>query len=233
VSERRTESLLRELVDGLEPVRPVPTVRGLVLAVVGAFAVAAALNGIWPGLTFAPPPAWRSLPFLALLAGLATAAAGSLRAVATGAIPGREAAARSGRRVAVAGALLATAGGVAGVAAADDVMAHFPLGVTVACACRASLLAVLPAAVLCVYLTRAFERRPRVGAAFACLGAAALGAAWVHATCPLLEPLHGLLGHWVGPAGVGLLLALPVSLWLGQRGGAPPPTSPGGASPAP
>ena len=79
---------------------------------------------------------------------------------------------------------------------------------------RASALGVVPALFLCAFLARALERGPAVGAAFASLGAFALGALAVHTSCSNDEPLHLLLGHSLTPFAAALLLAFPLSWWV-------------------
>ena len=210
--------MLEGLVQNLEPVKPIPQLRSVFLMLALIFGVAVLLNLLWIGLSLAPLSAWLHPPFLVLLIGLVVTAGGSMLAAVTGAIPGREGLARMGRRTAWAGALMASLGGILGLAGADNVVARFPLGITVACAWRASALGAVPAAALCVYLARAFERRPAVGAVFACVGAVTLGSGLVHASCPSREALHLLIGHWVAPLGLALLLALPFSLLIRQLG---------------
>ena len=213
--------MLEGLVQNLEPVRPIPPLRSLFLTLALIFGVAVVLNLLWVGFSFTPHSAWRQAPFLVLLIGLVVTAAGSMLAAVSGAIPGREGLARRGRRTACAGALMASLGGILGLAGADNVVAPFPLSITVACAWRASALGAVPAAALCIYLARAFERRPGVGAVFACVGAVTMGSGLVHASCPSREALHLLLGHWIAPLGLALLLALPFSLLIRQRGRGP------------
>ena len=216
MTDPRTDSVVQGLIQDLEPVRPVPRLRNLGIALVLVFAVAVVMNLLWVGLTLAPSAAWQRPSFLILLAGLAATASGSLLAAAAGAIPGREVAVRAGRGLAVLGAVAATLGGVLGVVLADGAVASlpFPWGATAMCASRAGALGTVPAAMLCIYLARAFERRPGLGSVFVCVGAVALGSAVVHASCPSQEGLHLFLGHWVAPAGLALVLALPCSLLI-------------------
>jgi hypothetical protein len=208
--------MLEGLVQKLEPVRPIPQLWSLFLMLALIFGVAVVLNLLWVGLSFRPLSAWLHAPFLVLLIGLVVTAGGSMLAAVSGAIPGREGLARGGRRTAWAGALVASLGGGLGLAAADNVVAQFPLSITLACAWRASALGAVPAAALCVYLARAFERRPGMGAIFACVGAVTMGAGLVHASCPAGDARHLLVGHWVAPLGLALLLALPFSLLIRQ-----------------
>jgi len=218
VSERGTEVMLEGLVENLEPVKPIPPLRSVFRMLALIFGVAALVNLLWVGRSLAPLSAWLHPPFWLLLIGLVVTAGGSMLAALTGAIPGRERLARMGRGTAWAGALMASLGGILGLAAADPVVARFPLGITVACAWRACALGAVPAAALCVYLARAFERRPGVAAIFACVGAVTLGSGLVHTSCPSRESLHLLLGHWLAPLGLALLLALPFSLLIRRLG---------------
>jgi hypothetical protein len=218
MSERRTESLLRELPRNLEPVRPMPRLRTLVVAAVAAFALTLAIDGLLghPLPLVAGGVAWADGGFLTLLAGLLLTAAGAILAALAGAVPGRERAAAAGWRVAVAGVAVAASAGcwaLLGFAGADSEGA---LDLGFECAGRASLLGVVPALVLCVFLARAFERRPLLGAGAAAVGALALGAAAVHASCANGGVLHMLLGHWLTPFAAALLLAAPLSLGVSR-----------------
>lgn len=219
--ERSSESLARDLARDAEPVRPMPRLRVLLVGVGAAFGVAvlvsAALGQPLPVL--APGVHWGDPAFLMVLVGLLLSAAGAVPGSLAGAVPGRERAARLGRRVALAGACVASAGGVWAVMRADSLAEALPLGSSLGCAGRASALGLVPALFLCVLLSRAYERRPLAGAALASLGALALGALVVHASCADGGPLHVLLGHWVTPFAAALLLALPLSWLVGRPGG--------------
>ena len=214
MSQRSTETLLRELQEGLRPVRPIPRLRSMLLATLGAFALTLGIDGLLghPIPAFARGVAWGDPAFLGVLAGLLLTAAGGISAALAGAVPGRERVAYWGRALAGAGLLLAAAaaGGAALRGPTADSAAALVTGFE--CASRASALGFVPALVLCVFLARALECRPRVGAAVAASGAVALGAAAVHASCADSGGLHMLLGHWLTPFGIALLLAWPLSL---------------------
>jgi hypothetical protein len=120
--------------------------------------------------------------------------------------------ARWGLAVALVGACTAAAAGLWALARADAAGASVALSASVQCGGRASVLGVLPALLLCVFLARAFERRPLLGACLGATGALALGAVAVHTSCADGRALHVLLGHWLTPIAAALLLALPLSL---------------------
>ena len=218
MGDRATEPLLRELVQGLAPVRRIPRPRTVVLGALALWllmlGVQALLGG--PRPFSVPGGFWGDPPFLVVLAGLVLTAGGGMVAAVAGAIPGRERAQRVALRVALLGALLASGGGLWAVGRAELVGPALPMTSSLQCMGRASALGVVPALFLCAFLSRAFERRPGVGAAFASLGAFALGALAVHTSCSNHEPLHLLLGHSLTPFAAALLLALPLS-WLVRR----------------
>lgn len=213
MSERRTESLLNELPRDLEPVKPIPRLRTLVLVALAAFALALAADGLLghPLPVLADGVAWADPGFLAVLAGLLLTSAGAIVAALAAAVPGREQAARAGSGAAAAGFAVAAVAAVWGVLQSGG-EAGGGLFPGVQCASRASLLGVVPAIVLCAFLALACERRPLLGAGAAAVGALALGAAAVHASCVQGDALHVLLGHWLTPLAVALVLAAPLSL---------------------
>jgi hypothetical protein len=203
--------LIRQLVQGLEPVRPIPRLRWLVAGALAAFAAGLALQGLLGG----PLPggvagvAWGAPAHLLVLTGLLLASGGCIVAALAGAVPGREAAARGGRRVALAGALLASAAGLGALLGAGASEQTFALRPSLWCAGRSGLLGLTPALFLCAFLARAVAHRPFLGAGFACVGAVVLGVAAVHASCPDGGALHVLVGHGVSPFALALVLALP------------------------
>ena len=162
---------------------------------------------------------WTDPVFLVVLMGLAVTAGGGIVAALAGAVPDREVEARRGRLALIVGVLLASGGVVGGLVQADAVETALPFASSFRCGGRAAALGVPPAFVVCFFLARAFERRPLLGAALASLGALALGALTVHASCSGGGPLHLLLGHWLTPFAAALVLALPLSLLARPRRG--------------
>ena len=218
MADRTTEPLLRDLVRGLAPVQRIPRPRTVVLGALALWLLmlgAQALLG-GPRPLSVPGGFWRDSPFLIVLAGLVLTAAGATVAAVAGAIPGREPTQRVGQRVALLGVVLASGGGLWAVGRAELVGPALPMTSSLQCMGRASALGVVPAVFLCGFLVRALERRPGIGAVFACLGAFALGALAVHTSCTQDEPMHLLLGHSLTPFAAALLLALPLS-WLVRR----------------
>ncbi len=221
MTERSSESLIEGLARELEPVRPIPRLRTVALSVLGVFAavlgVYALLGGVLPlGASGVP---WSDPVFLCVLAGLASTAGGGILAALAGAVPDREAEARRGRLVLAVGVLLVAAGALAGLLRADALEPALPIASSLQCGGRATVLGLVPALVVCVFLARAYERRPLLGAGAAALGALALGAVAVHTTCSGGGPLHLLIGHGLTPFAAALVLALPLSLLVRRRGG--------------
>ncbi len=211
--ERPTDDLLAELTGDLEAVTPIPPVRRTLSLVMAGLAAAVAVSAMlgFPAPGFAPGIPWSSPAFLALFAGLAAVAAGGLAAGLAGAVPGRDAVVRLGVRVAGVGALLIVATVIALALQPGGLAPRLPLAATLACLARAVALAVVPALVACVAVARAFDVRQRSGAVWTCVGAGALGALVVHATCAATGAAHVLLGHVVEPA----LVAVAIGALLG------------------
>lgn len=213
MSARPTEPMLRELASDLKPVRPIPRLRTVAVAVLAVWLLAVVVDWILGG---APPRVgaggpWSGAGFLGVLAGLAVTAAGATLTALAGAVPGREGEARVGLRLAVLGLLLAAGGGVWAVSTAGDPAVGDPLGTGLSCLRHAALMGIPPALVTSVFLARALARRPRLGAACALAGGVALGALVVHTGCTHEGALHMLLGHALAPFAVALLLAFPLA----------------------
>jgi len=225
LSDRRTETLVRELTDDLQPVRRIPRLRTVALLVLAVGGAAAAANTAITGWPF--PLVTARLPsgegsFLMMLAGLALAAGGALVAALAGAVPGRDVAARSGRLSAVVGVALAVGGATWWALMTGAKEAVLPLSSCFGCASHALALALPPALVVGLFLGRALARRPLALSAFAATGVLALGAGFVHASCTDGGALHVALGHVVAPLVLAPLLAWPLS-WLASRGAEPVP----------
>ncbi|MBW2270002.1 MAG: hypothetical protein JRH16_15650 [Deltaproteobacteria bacterium] len=215
--ERSTEALLQELCQDLTPVRPLGSLRVTACVLAGVFALALAASGMLglplPGLTSGVP--WRSAAFLALLLGLGLLAAGGLTVALAGAIPGRDALECVGRRMAWAGlgVCIATSLGWClspGALGGGEV----PLAASLNCLARAAGLALPPALAAGVFLARAYECRRLMGGVWACVGAVALGAWAVHASCSAGDAAHVVLGHVLEPLAVAALVGALIAPWL-------------------
>ncbi len=215
MTERSSEALLRELARGLEPVRRIPRLRAGLAAALGLWLVALAAH---QALGFPSPRldagAWRSLSFLAVLAGLALLAGGGVLAALAAAVPGREHLGRAARGGALLG--LALAAGAAATAAGGGLAAGLgpAFGTSAGCLLRAAALGLAPALAAAVFAARALPRRPLLTAAIAGLGGVGLGALAVHLSCAEGNALHVLLGHALAPLLAAALLALPLAALL-------------------
>jgi hypothetical protein len=219
MSERATETLLQELTRELAPVQPVTSLRVVACVLAGVFALAVAASGVLglplPGL--APGVPWDSASFLAVLLGLGALALGGLVAGLAGAIPGREALAQSGRWLGWAGLGVCAAAALTWCLSPGALRSDVPLFATLTCFARAAALAAFPALAASIFLARAYERRARMGGVWIWLGAVALGASAVHASCSAGGAPHVLLGHLLEPLAVAALMGALVAPWL-RRG---------------
>jgi len=192
----RTEDLIADLAGRVTPVRPLlpPAVRALAW-----FALAAA----WGGVGVAAFGARSDLTvrllqpdylWIAALAVLTSMFAVVVSLILS--IPGAER--TPVLRVSTVGILgLWTATMVRAVVAAGRGLPvstdpHWPV-----CAMRVLVVGVLPALVLWVMIRRGTALRLGWTAAMAALAAASVGALAVHVACPLDDPGHGFLGHFV------------------------------------
>jgi hypothetical protein len=208
----RTEERIRELAARLEPVRPIPPLVALVAAALGlclaAVAAEWAFGGL--GLRVRRDDAWTDPAYLAALAGIALVAFGAFGAALASAVPGREAAARLGDRVALAGLGLGLAGALWAVAREGPQISAQQLHASLHCGLRAFGLGLGATLVGLAFLARAVPRRAALSVALALAGGSALGALVVHLTCPSSSAIHQLLGHTLAPVAAGALLALPL-----------------------
>ena len=215
MSERSTESLLRDLAHALPAVRTLPSVRAVAAAELGVFGVAIALNGL---LGFAMPDfgraVWTDFLFLALLSCLGVVGVGGTIAALTGAVPGREPEGHIAIGFAVAGLLGAIGAGIGVSVASGEFGESLPIQSSLMCTLRGAALGLLPMLVGCFFLGRALERRPTVAAVLAILGAAGLGACFVHASCTSGNAVHVLMGHASAPLVATLVLLVPGALLI-------------------
>ena len=213
MSERSTESLLRELARDLPVVRPLPSDRTVAAVVLAVFGVAIAANGM---LGFPMPDfgraVWTDFLFLALLSCLFAVAVGGTIAALAGAVPGREPEGHVARGFAVAGQLGALAAGFAASSASGEFAESLPIESSIQCIERSIALGLLPTLAMCFYLGRALERRPMSASVLAILGTAGLGAGFVHASCTSGNAVHMLFGHGAAPLVATLVLLVPCGL---------------------
>ena len=215
---RSTEDQVRELVQDLAPVRPIPPLTSTLAAAVALGLVVLAAHWLLGGPGLRPGgSAVSSLPYVATLAGLVLVAFGALCAALAAAIPGREAPARLGARVAAVGMVLAVCGGLWGVVAADVPMAGERITDCLSCIGRALTLGAAPVLVACAFIVYAAVRRPSSATALALTGGVALGSAAVHTTCPIDSPMHWLLAHALAPVVAVAVLTAPLAAWVARR----------------
>jgi hypothetical protein len=212
---RRSEDFVRELSAGLAPVRPIPPLRRALTLVFATWGVAIATRWALGG----PPPCvgigcgWRDPLSWGLTIGLVLAAAGGIVAALAHAVPGRARLAAVGASALLVGLALALAS--SGFALLlETAPPRTPLAAAAGCGTHAVLLGFVPAALVCRFAARAFERRPGRSAVMACLGGVALGAIVVQLSCGAGDPRHLLLGHALAPIGAALLLAVPSAALL-------------------
>lgn len=209
--QRDTETLLCRLVEDGHRRHRVPPMRVTlgILAISAAALTAAYLRfgvGLRPDLAGRLSGDYR---FAAIWLGLLALALGASVWVVASGVPGRAALARVGRFTAGCGALLGF------FVAPLLVLLHVGTGGLhasvhdFACVRGAIRIAVLPAMALIAWVVWAAPARPERTALCATLGAGALGAAVVHATCPDGDAAHWLTGHALAPLAAAFVAALP------------------------
>lgn len=231
-----TDRLISGLVDGLEPVAPVPRLRS-------ACGVVWLIWVLFSGFILWSKPAapvwseWTAQPFypMSLLALLAAAFGGTLSALASGQ-PGRAGSERLGLAVCAGGLLAAAVACLLGmsssgshtggeIAASTSWLASLSLAspshaaADLMCLRRGMLMALVPAVVFLPFLARGWTTHPMRAAWVCATAVGALGAVTIHSSCGLLEPGHWLVGHLGIPVVLSLVSLYPLGLWLKRRRG--------------
>lgn len=193
----RTEELIVRLAREAGPVRPLdrPSAR---LAQWIALAVPLALLGIFvvgprpDVLTSLHQPTYVALAVVTLLTALASAASALVSSV-----PGAE---RSPvqRAIPVLAGTLWAAGLIVLLAAGGDSVARImALPIHAACVVEIAAFGLLPGWALLTLLRRAAPLQPTWSAALAALAATSLGAVATQIVCPVDDPAHHLVGHFL------------------------------------
>jgi hypothetical protein len=209
-----TDRLIESLVRGLEPVRPLPSLR-LAFAVI--LAVWATLLGavLW---TQGGEIGLRSLfadhVYLGSSVGLAIAALGATFSALAAGVPGRERIEIAGMGVALIGLLAAAVACWIGMDELRTVLSTSHAGVDRMCFQKGVLLSLLPGGVVLSFLVRGWALHPLRAAGVALLASGALGALIVQASCGDLDPRHLLVGHLAVPVVLALLGLYPLAVVL-------------------
>lgn len=211
MSAESTRELIRELAGDLTPVKPLPRLRFVALAV-GSLWLAIGLAGI--ALKGLAPTFFETLemPVSAggIFCGLLVAGLGGVLAALALGVPGRERLARAGFAVGGAGMLVAASIGAALLGRSPLVEWRLPDAHDLPCLLTALGVGLLPALAIAWFGGRAATLRPLTVALAAAAGAAALGGSVAQATCAASDPLHLVFGHVLAPAFGAFVLALPL-----------------------
>ena len=215
-NEQATEALVRRLSRALEPVRPIPRLWVVSTLVVALGVLAFAADLLLGGQGFRPlgDPAWARPTYWMTLVGLGLAAVGGLAGAVASSVPGRALAAKGGIGAAVVGLALAIGAsllnlrGAGGGVSADEILA------CLWCMGRAAEIGLLSLLAAAGFVAYAAALRLGASAALAVVGSVALGAAFVHVTCPSDDPLHQLVSHALTPAIAAGMIAAPLAIVL-------------------
>lgn len=213
-ASRPTADLVAELVETMEPVRPIPALRWQMAALAGCWIVTGLAVAAWLGLH--PAAALdRGVASTGIAVGLALLAASGLTAAVATRIPGREravAAAAVGVVLSL-GLLLAVWIGMIGT----SIGAIFHASEDLRCVGHASLFSA-PSGLIAGFLAaRGAAWRPVATGFTIALGAAAAGALLTHLSCASDSAWHWLFGHAVGPLLIGVVAGTGLAWWFGRR----------------
>jgi hypothetical protein len=211
MTEQQTDRLIAKLALDLEPTARVPRLRWVATAVLLMGSAMVGLKIALGGLRMDVRMLSVAPSYAVLLAALLLIAAGGLASALGASIPGRQAVVRFG-----VGALVGGFAAMTGVAVGLLVGAGAPPGAFtwaslfagLRCLGNACLIAVVPGVALGVFVFRAAAHRPLLALSAAAGGAAGLGAAGVHLSCPADDTLHVLAFHALAPLLGGALLWL-------------------------
>ena len=207
------ELLIQRLAQSLTPVRPVPRLRWITLAVVSLSVGASGVASVWLGFELRTEGTLRTGLF-AIYAGLGLSGVAGVVAALSASIPGREGLSRNAL-FAATGALALAAGVATGVLwDSPGLNAPAPAAAALRCLALACAVAVLPAVAVIGFgaWTRTF--RPLVVVLAAAAGTAALGGIAAKTSCPYGDLRHLMLGHLLAPAAGALLLTVPLFFTL-------------------
>lgn len=214
-----TEDRIRELARDLEPVKPIPRLRTVALALLGGWAVALVVDVLVGGPMPRSPadPLFTTPSYLAALIGAVLVAYGATSAALAAAVPGRESTVRVGVRLTAAGMVFAFLGWLFGVMAPGPIdTSGDALGVILSCGSRTLAIGIVPALICLAFVLHALMRGAMVTAALALAGSVGLGAVAVQVSCASTSPLHQLLAHSLPPALAVILFTAPVALLMSR-----------------
>jgi hypothetical protein len=211
MSADSTRELIRELARDAAPVKPLPRLRFVALALLSLWLAIGVAGVAIQGLA---PTFWEALtmPVSAggIFAALLVAGLGGVVAALALAVPGRERLARFGFALGGAGSMLAAGVGIALLMRSPLVEWRWPEQHDLPCLAVALAVGFAPALALGWFAGRAAPFRPLALALAAAAGAAALGGSVAQATCAATDPLHLVFGHILVPAAGALVLTLPL-----------------------
>ncbi len=209
-----SDRLISDLVDDLEPVRPLPRLR-MAFAII--LALWAAMLGIvlWAKEGDAGVQSlFANWIYFGSFLGLLVASFGGTSSALAAGIPGRERLEISGMLVSLVGLLAAAAACLIGIYQLGLSTPVSPAGIDAMCFQEGALLSLLPAGVILSFLVRGWAAHPVRAALLALLGSGALGAMIVHMSCGFLGPRHMLLSHLSVPIVLVLLGIYPLAVVL-------------------
>lgn len=209
-----SDRLITDLIEDLEPVRPLPRLR-LAFAIVLTFWAALLGVVLWSeqgevGLS----SIFASRVYLASFIGLLIASlGGTVSALASG-VPGRERLELGGTALSLLGLVAAALACVIGISAHGLPATPSPEGADMMCFRTGAFLSLLPAGVILSFLVRGWAARPIRASMIALVASGALGALIVHASCGFVAPRHLLVGHLSVPIVLTLLGVYPLAILL-------------------
>ena len=207
----KTDDLVAELTRDLPAVHPVARLRVVGLSCVSLWIVAVLANVLLGAR--AHPSAWNATHF-SVTVGLGLAGAGGLLFALASVIPGRDAEVRWGWIAMSIGVLVGVVAAVSGASGSSAGSLDAALRGSVGCVFRSIAIGAFPLAIATAYLARGVPESLGLSTVSVAVGAGAMGAVAVHATCAKMGSLHVLTGHCVVPLLVAAALSWPMAALL-------------------
>jgi hypothetical protein len=209
-----SDRLITDLVEDLEPVRPLPRLRQ-------AFAIILALWATLLGVvlwTQEFEPGVGSLManriYFWSFAGLLVASCGGTISALAAGMPGRDRLEMGGMLLSLVGLGVAVVVCLTGMNAVGVAAFVSPTEGEAMCFRRGAFLSLLPAGVIFSFLVRGWAARPVRAVLIALLASGGIGAVIVQASCDYFAPQHLLIGHLTVPLVLAMLGVYPLGVIL-------------------
>ena len=209
-----TERLISELVENLEPVRPVPRLRSGFAIILSIWATILGVVLWIQDHEMGASSLLSNRVYLASFLGLLVASWGGTASALASGEPGRERFEIGGMGLALLGLTVAAVACLVGIEGLAPTAPPMPPGANGMCLQQGVFLSLLPGGVILSFMSRGWVTHPIRAALMGLAAAGALGAAIIHLSCDVLGAEHLLMGHLGVPLVLVLLGLYPLGVLL-------------------